>query len=532
MYSCHLVTGSYGLGGIRMSNNKGLTWIETGALNDRSGLDPDCLRGFGWFFGRVIANPRNENDLFLLGVELWRSIDRGEHWIQVTPDWWTYEVHADKHDIAFLKDGSFILATDGGLYKTDEFITQWEDIENIPCTQFYRVTYLPQYPNDYFGGAQDNGSMFGNKYGFNDWQKIFGGDGFKIQSRVKEPDRLFAETQNGNIWDINTYENMSDSLPGTRDWDMPYYISYHNDEKLVAGTDHIYEKIGFGANSRVEISNQLTSGGRFASRKTPTITTIDESHLDKNIIIAGTINGLVWLREKVNQYDWKDISSNLPPGYITSVKTSNTSKNILYVTMSTKQKNDYSPFVYKSVNSGQSWIPIQSNLPMFPIYDVFVYQNRHDSILFVASDIGVYVTINAGTSWQRLGDNMPYIPVFDLELNLNNNHLIAGTFARSIQSFDLKNLIKQNPLATNNLERNEEIVAFPNPCVDQLRITLNNLKSNAREGNLLDVNGKVVKHFNIEKESGFDLNMQDVSPGVYFIQIKGTKSLRIFKKEN
>lgn len=528
-YDTTNITGGYDLGGVRISSNKGLTWKETGTLDPSSGLDPDCLRGFGWYFGRVITNPRNENDLFLLGVELWRSFDRGEHWIQASPDWRTYEVHADKHDIAFLADGSFILGTDGGLYKTDELISKWEDIENIPCTQFYRVTYLPQNPDEYFGGAQDNGTMFGNKSGLNDWQSLCGGDGFQLQSRKKDPNQLFAETQNGNIWDLITWENMSDSLPGTKNWDMPYYLSYHNDEKLVAGTDHVYEKIGFGTNPWIEISNQLTSGGRFTSRKTPTITTLDESHIDQNIIIAGTTNGLIWLRDKANQYDWKDISSNLPPGYITSVKTSNTNKNIFYVTMSTKQKNDYSPFVYKSINSGQSWVALQSNLPMFPIYDVFVYPNRRDSILFVATDIGVYASINSGSSWQRLGENMPFIPVFDLDLNISNNHLIAGTFARSIQSFSLDKLLKQNPVSTKHVADLDDILVYPNPCIDHLNIIMNRNNDKVEEGILIDVNGNKIKYFNIGNEFKISLDMSNIQEGIYFIIVKGRKPLRMVK---
>ncbi|MEP7197609.1 MAG: T9SS type A sorting domain-containing protein [Saprospiraceae bacterium] len=524
-------SGPYDLGGIRISRDKGNSWTETQALDPNSGLDPLCLGGFGWYFGKVIANPKNENDLYLLGIDLWRSFNAGKNWILAAPEWWTYEVHADKHDIAFLKDNSFLLATDGGLYHSDEFNSTWTDMDNIPCAQFYRVTCLDNYTNDYFGGAQDNGSMYGNKDGIDNWTKILGGDGFQVQGQKGNSNQLFGETQNGSIWNLQNYENIAEQLPGTKNWDMPYFLSAFNDSKLVAGTDHVYEKNDFAIGPWKEISNSLTSGTRYPTRKTPTITTLDESTLDSNIIIAGTTNGFVWLREKASELQWKDITSNLPLGYITSVKNSKEKKNRLYVTLSTKQKNDYSPFVYRSKNNGQTWESIQSDLPMFPVYDIFVYPNRHDSILFVATDIGVFATINAGISWQRLGDNMPYIPVFDLDLNTNSKELVAGTFARAIQTFKLDKLLNTNILNTNNQIATEEISVFPNPCHDYLNLQLNDKINSNRKVQIINLKGNLVKEVSYSplENSILKIDVRELEVGIYFVKIIGRTSGKIIK---
>src|SRR5690606_606388 len=88
-----------------------------------------------------------------------------------------------------------------GLYATDTDQSQpWRDIENIPATQFYRVGYNPHQPDLYYGGAQDNGTTGGNAGIINEWERIFGGDGFQIAFHVEVPEVYYASSQNGNIW--------------------------------------------------------------------------------------------------------------------------------------------------------------------------------------------------------------------------------------------------------------------------------------------------------------------------------------------
>src|SRR5690606_5560363 len=90
-------------------------------------------------------------------------------------------------------------ATDGGIYRTDLEMETWTDIENIPTTQFYRVGYNPHEPDNYYGGAQDNGTSGGNLQLINEWERIYGGDGFQPYFHPVDPAVFYVETQNGNI---------------------------------------------------------------------------------------------------------------------------------------------------------------------------------------------------------------------------------------------------------------------------------------------------------------------------------------------
>ncbi|MEL7221209.1 MAG: hypothetical protein AAGJ93_07820, partial [Bacteroidota bacterium] len=148
LYACYVGTNSR-LYEIFESLDGGASWEAVLNPESFNPISDTPLGGFGWYFGKIRVNPTDENDIYLLGVDMWRSRDAGENWEMATPPWWEYSVHADKHDLIWNAQGEALLATDGGLYKGTNDMQNWEDIENIPCTQFYRIALNPHLPKNY-----------------------------------------------------------------------------------------------------------------------------------------------------------------------------------------------------------------------------------------------------------------------------------------------------------------------------------------------------------------------------------------------
>jgi len=487
------------------------------------------LGGFGWYFGKIRMNPKDDNDIFLLGVDLWRSRNNGQDWEMASPRWWEYIVHADKHDLDFLPDGGFTLATDGGLYKTDIETTEWIDIENLATTQFYRVGYNPHQPDMYFGGAQDNGTTGGNRDSINSWPRLWGGDGFQPVFHPTDPNIFYFETQFGNINGTNdggeNFFSADEGLAGeSKNWDMPYILSPHDPNILYAGTNKLFRSENGSEPFYIPMTDSLTEMNN-SSRHT--ISTLDESPLIVGQVYVGTTDGNVWRTQFDGFFHQSvNVSAGLPDRYVTSVKASPTLANTVFVTHSGYGFNEYIPRIHRSDNGGRDWIDISGNLPDIAINDVFIIPERGDSILFVATDGGVYGTIDGGIEWERLGVNMPVIPVNDLEFNVINRELVAATYARSIQSYDLQEILDETSSTqepSNPLVLKTSLKISPNPAADFINLEFfNSEKGKTAHLVILDIQGRLMFEKQIENfgKTQTQINISNLASGQYVAKLK------------
>ncbi|MBK9254574.1 MAG: T9SS type A sorting domain-containing protein [Saprospiraceae bacterium] len=524
---------NFNLKGIYKSADGGASWNEIN-ISPGSGLSAGNYGGFGWYFGKIRVNPKDDNDIFILGIDLYRTRNGGLNWEQSTPPWWTYEVHADKHDLLFLKD-HILLATDGGVYKSEISDTDtWTDIENIPATQFYRVAFNPHSPNEYYGGAQDNGTSGGNKERINEWDRIFGGDGFQPVFHPADPDIFYVETQNGGIAvTVDGGANYVGATSGIengdpRNWDMPLMMSYHNPDVLYTATDRIYRSVAGAVPDWKSISGVLTDPGSDAFRKN--ISTIHESPVNPDILYAGTSDSQVWT-SKDGGSNWFRIMNGLPGRYVSSIIASHKSEDRVFVSFTGYKDNDFTPHIYISENGGLAWKSIQGNLPPISINSVLVLpdndnlQDPYDKLIFVATDAGVYWTSDGGANWDRLGNNMPFIPVYDIEYNPINHQIIAGTFARSIQTFDLEQLdITVNTLA---FDITPEIKIYPNVTSDAVNIMISS--GDSYTITVLNKSGIVMQRKQIDSGST-TLDMSNFPSGLYLLNITFNSKTNFIKK--
>ena len=496
MYASYTGTNSQ-LFNIFKTTDGGVNWAPVLNPASENPISDNVLGGFGWYFGKIRVNPADPDDIYVLGVDLWRSRDGGENWETATPPWWEYSVHADKHDLQWDNQGRLLLSTDGGLYRANQDLTVWEDIENIPCTQFYRVAVSPHLPGVVFGGAQDNGSTGGSSLD-EEWPRIFGGDGFQMAFHPNVPGHFFVETQNGNIYvtldDGENWEFAGDGIEGEdrRNWDMQYIISPHDPDILYTGTYRAY----LGANSEfpswAPISEDLTDGIILHPRY-HSITTINESPVEADLLYVGTTDGNVWRGESFGQ-SWTPINSGLPDRYVSSVKPSPDDPDVVYVTMSAFKDYDFSPLVFRSEDRGATWTSIAGDLPNLSINDIYIYPNAGDSILFVGNEGGVYGTKDAGLTWDRVGENMPFVAIEDLEVDLTTNELVAGSYARSILTYPLDSLVSGDPPVSANtpLALTAELRLAPNPSTGPVQLHWLGLEELITEWTVLDAQGRTL----------------------------------------
>ncbi len=392
------------------------------------------------------------------------------------------------------------MATDGGLYKKLPNNETYNKIENNTTTQFYRVAYNPREPQSYQGGAQDNNCTKGNVNDLDNWFRFSGGDGFQLHYHPSE-EYYFTESQFGNI---NMFEGTEENniylgglyLPNytnglNTNWNVPYVFSKENPFTMFTAGESVFKidwtnTTFFEDFTIEEISSRLTNEAlEDIPRTTRSVTSLDISTINENILYAGTGDARAW-RTLDNAENWERIDTNLPERFITSIKASPNNENTVFITHSGYRSNEYIPHIHRSEDNGTTWQDISANLPQAGINDVYIMPNHADSVLFVGTDIGVYATLNAGESWERLGNNMPYVPAMDLEINPVENTLFVGTFAKSILSYPLDSLffVEEEPIVdcTNIEDKISVSINNQNFCPNDniiLNVAYNDISENA-----------------------------------------------------
>lgn len=525
---------------IYRSRNGGQNWSPIIAW-DSTGLERDVLGDMGWYFGKIAVNPNNSFEIYLLGVDLFRSRDGGKNWELGAPYWYKEEVHADKHALVYTSSGAILLGTDGGIYRSDDGFS-WTDIEDIPATQFYRVAYNPNFPKNYYGGAQDNGTLQGTVSNL-EWNRIYSGDGFQPVFDPKNPLVFWVQsqyggfqvTQNGGVTFYSGKNGIN--LSDRTNWDTPLFFSQTSPNTLYTGTFQVYRNTISPKSNWQAISGDLTDGVIYESTF-HNISTVHESPLDGNLLYAGTSDANVWRTDDSGK-TWIAIKSGLPERYTTCVKASPSDVNTVYVTQSGYRDNDFQPHLFRSSNRGRTWTAISSNLPPLAINDLIVIPNRRDSILFVATDGGVYGTTNGGKEWNRVGVNMPIIAVYSLAYNPVRMELVAGTYGRSVQAYPLADILNTQTTATQNeiASTTIDLQLYPVPVKEELRITWN---TQLFDGSLIALRifnsiGQQVftQQWGNAPDLPLQLSLQQFLPGPYVLQLSdGEKTVsRLFVKD-
>lgn len=520
------------LEGIYRSDDQG----DSFAAIPQEGLAANALGGFGWYFAKLRINPYDKNDIFLLGVDLWRTRNSGLSWARATPPWWTYEVHADKHDLFMPAPGVIVLATDGGTYLSLDDALTWSRMDDIPSTQFYRIAYNMHDPSFWVGGSQDNGTT-GGYTNPAAWERIFGGDGFQPAFHPLHPELFYAMWQNGNLvmsadYGV-TFDEFKNGIQATdrTGWDTPFFISTHPPHGMYIATDRVYiNENPFEANWTA-ISDQLTDPAEPFFPGTHVVTELGESPLVPGLVFAGTGDGRVWKGE-LTTGNWTNITAGLPEQYVTSCQGSPTYPDRIFVTYSGYRYNSFVPHIHRSDDGGANWVSINGDLPPFAVNDLVILPDTEDMILFAATDAGVYATVNGGENWHLLGDGLPEVPVYDIAHNPALNLLMAGTHARSFFTIDLSSIWDGwVPVATPE-PASFYVDVYPNPVSgDLLHVEHRSGGGDLRwQYHLYDASGKLTRNWGAPSGGNRQsLELGLIHNGVYFLHIEGTRSREIRK---
>ena len=435
---------------VYVSVDGGSKWTKT-----HDGYLDGVFNSYGYYFGMIEVAPDNPNQLYIMGVPILRSDDGGVNWTNAGGD----NVHADHHALWLnpKRPGHIINGNDGGINISYDAGENWSKCNSPAVGQFYYINADMDTPYNVYGGTQDNGVWVGSHnyregtswhaYGQYPYKSIMGGDGMQVQIDNRDNNTVYTGYQFGNYFRINkekgkrayiTPKHELGDRPYRWNWQSPIYLSKHNQDILYMGSNKLHRSMNQGEDF-IEISGDLTNGGRKGDVAYGTLTSVHESDLEFGLIYTGSDDGQVNVT-KNGGYTWENINMGLPSNlWVSRIQASSHDKAKVYLSLNAYRFDDFNSYVYKSVDYGVTWIEIGNNLPVEPV-NVIKEDPAMAGLLYVGTDHGVYVSYDDGMKWSRILDDMPQTPVHDLVIQPVANDLLVGTHGRSIYKANVTNL--------------------------------------------------------------------------------------------
>jgi photosystem II stability/assembly factor-like uncharacterized protein len=466
------------VGRLFRSDDAGENWII--ATHDRE------VAGRTHYYNRFAVTPDNADEAVFATASWAKTIDGGR---TVNPLPFLQSPGYDHHDIWIdpTNGDRMVVSHDGGVSVSTNRGKTWIQSQ-LPVGQMYHVTVDNKIPYNIYGNRQDgpsvmipsnsrlDASFFGADFptisrghavtvggGESGWATPDTVDGNIVWSSasgfgavggiVSRYDRRSRLTQNVEVWPQATIGWPADSLRFRFIWNFPLTLSQHDNKRVYVGSQHVHATSDGGMTwrtispdlSRNDKSRQRISGGltpdNIGVEYAGTVYAIGESPLDRNILWAGTNDGLVHVTRDGGT-TWTNVTGNVPGlmvwGTISNIEPSRYDAGSAYMTVDGHQMNNRDPFVYKTTDFGRTWRAITNGLPKNPVAYAHVVKEDpvRRGLLYLGTESGMYVSFNDGESWQTLQNNLPRAPVYGIVIQPHYNDLVIGTYGRGFWVMD------------------------------------------------------------------------------------------------
>lgn len=374
----------------------------------------------------IAVDPYDAARVYFGGVTLVRSLDGGVTWEQIAK-----EVHVDFHHIEFGPDGTIWLASDGGVYRSRDNGSSWEDRNaSLSLTQFYPgISSTPATALRLLAGSQDNGTVLRDLGApwLEPWLRVSGGDGGQTGISASDPSIFYTTNQwhpstgsfnilrfrKGGLESTNvTPVNITESTGAL--FIPPFKVDPAQSNHLLLGTDRIFESRDSGA-SWSTVTFGLPPHSQFSALAfAPSNPEIAYA--------ASTIQGRIFMRTGT----WSEIPVPWSSNYIRDLEVS--PSNPLHLVVA--QANEYR--VASTPNGGLSWTDHTGNLPFPFINAIAIDWSGVLPRAFAATDIGIFAADLGIDDWHDISLGLPTGAILDLIVDQASSNLVAATHGRGM----------------------------------------------------------------------------------------------------
>ena len=467
-------------GGLYRSGDGGETWRRVNS--DRN------LRQRAWYYTRVVAAPDDSDSVYVLNVGFHHSKDGGKTFRRVrTP-------HGDNHDLWIdpSDPDRMIESNDGGANVSFDGGRSWSPQNNQPTGQFYRVSTDEAFPYRILGAQQDNSAIRmasdGSGQSLRGFESTAGGESGHIVAQPGNPDLVFGGSYGGlltwydhsskcrrnvQVWPDNPMGYGAGALKYRFQWNFPIFFSPHDRNRIYTAAQCLFVSDDLGQSWR-EVSPDLTrgdpsklgaSGGPITKDNTSveyycTVFAACESPHEAGVLWAGSDDGLLHITRDAGEA-WSNVTPPQMPQWaqINSIEAHPFEPGGLYVAATRYKLDDFSPYLFRTLDYGQNWTRIDTGIPSDHFTRVVRADPECPGLLYAGTERGVYVSYSDGVNWESLQGELPTVPITDLALH--GDDLIAATQGRGFWVLDGLHVLRQHETYRAATSANQLFVIEP-----------------------------------------------------------------------
>ena len=308
--------------------------------------------------------------------------------------------------------------------------------------------------NGYSIGVRDWYSVAGGESGYiaidpKNSKITYGGsyDGYLTKQNAEN-----GQEQNIMVYPENNMGHTSAEKKFRFQWTYPIIFSPHDNTRLYCTSQYVHVTHDEGHSWEI-ISPDLTrndpkttgaTGGPITLDQTgaeiyATIFTLAESKLEKGNIWAGSDDGYLHVTRD-NGKNWINIT--LPTSQLgdfalmSMIHTSDFEKGKAYLAATRYMFGDRTPYLFKTSDYGKTWASISKGIPSDEYTRVVREDPNKPGLLYAGTERGIYVSFDDGESWNPLNLNMPISPTRDLQIHEREKDLVVATHGLSFWILD------------------------------------------------------------------------------------------------
>lgn len=274
---------------------------------------------------------------------------------------------------------------------------------------------------------------------------VYGGEYHGLMTRV---DHEKGTQRAINVWPEDNMGHGAEDAKYRFQWNFPIFFSPHDPKKLYVTSNHLHLTTNEGQSWQTispdlttnDKSRQKSSGGPITQDNTGveyhcTIFAAGESPRVPGLLWTGSDDGLVHV-SKDGGKNWTNVTPPTLPKWsqVNSLEVDPFVDGGCYLAVTAYKLGDYTPYLFRTKNYGATWDLITDGIDKQHFTRVVRTDPKAPGVLYAGTESGLYLSLNDGRSWSPFQLNLPIVPVTDL--TIKDNKLIVATQGRSLWMID------------------------------------------------------------------------------------------------